>query len=173
MGQVAPNLAASIARCPTSPPPCWTNEPQSGEPRVKVLHALGFTPAVSGHIVRLCRRSCDIAKITGCEVCVCGGDRGWPGQIPHLADELRVPPTDGLAEQVRTARCDHGNKRWRRVWVTHGPAAPVRGGAAVRERGACAGDRCPGRLERAVFHRSQRTGGACGDRGQLGHLPVS
>ncbi|MFD7053210.1 DUF6417 family protein [Streptomyces mirabilis] len=30
-----------------------------------------------------------------------------------LADQLRVPPVDGLAEQVRTASCDHGIKRWR------------------------------------------------------------
>ncbi|MFE4998968.1 DUF6417 family protein [Streptomyces mirabilis] len=30
-----------------------------------------------------------------------------------LADQLRVPPADGLAEQVRTASCDHGIKRWR------------------------------------------------------------
>ncbi|MFD7607700.1 DUF6417 family protein [Streptomyces mirabilis] len=29
-----------------------------------------------------------------------------------LADQLRVPPADGLAEQVRTASCDHGIKRW-------------------------------------------------------------
>ncbi|MFE2521144.1 hypothetical protein ACFXG9_38810 [Streptomyces mirabilis] len=29
-----------------------------------------------------------------------------------LADRLRVPPADGLAEQVRTASCDHGIKRW-------------------------------------------------------------
>ncbi|MGW4983688.1 DUF6417 family protein [Streptomyces mirabilis] len=30
-----------------------------------------------------------------------------------LADQLRVPLADGLAEQVRTASCDHGIKRWR------------------------------------------------------------
>ncbi|MFJ1536784.1 DUF6417 family protein [Streptomyces mirabilis] len=30
-----------------------------------------------------------------------------------LADQLQVPPADGLAEQVRTASCDHGIKRWR------------------------------------------------------------
>ncbi|MFF8029611.1 DUF6417 family protein [Streptomyces sp. NPDC007896] len=30
-----------------------------------------------------------------------------------LADQLRVPPADGLVEQVRTASCDHGIKRWR------------------------------------------------------------
>ncbi len=30
-----------------------------------------------------------------------------------LADQLRVPPADGLAEQVRAASCDHGIKRWR------------------------------------------------------------
>ncbi|MFE2973058.1 DUF6417 family protein, partial [Streptomyces sp. NPDC059340] len=30
-----------------------------------------------------------------------------------LADQLRVPPVDGLAEQVRTASCDHGINRWR------------------------------------------------------------
>ncbi|MFF0134620.1 DUF6417 family protein [Streptomyces mirabilis] len=30
-----------------------------------------------------------------------------------LADQLWVPPADGLAEQVRTASCDHGIKRWR------------------------------------------------------------
>ncbi|WP_328512881.1 DUF6417 family protein [Streptomyces mirabilis] len=29
-----------------------------------------------------------------------------------LADRLRVPPADGLAEQVRAASCDHGIKRW-------------------------------------------------------------
>ncbi|MFE5374728.1 DUF6417 family protein [Streptomyces mirabilis] len=29
-----------------------------------------------------------------------------------LADQFRVPPADGLAEQVRTASCDHGIKRW-------------------------------------------------------------
>ncbi|MFG2365034.1 DUF6417 family protein [Streptomyces mirabilis] len=30
-----------------------------------------------------------------------------------LADQLRVPLADGLADQVRTASCDHGIKRWR------------------------------------------------------------
>ncbi|MEU7337340.1 DUF6417 family protein [Streptomyces sp. NPDC007074] len=31
----------------------------------------------------------------------------------HLADRLRLPPAEGLAERVRTASCDHGIKRWR------------------------------------------------------------
>ncbi|MFD8219697.1 DUF6417 family protein [Streptomyces sp. NPDC059697] len=30
-----------------------------------------------------------------------------------LTGQLRVPPAEGLAEQVRTAACDHGIKRWR------------------------------------------------------------
>ncbi|MEU1035747.1 DUF6417 family protein, partial [Streptomyces mirabilis] len=30
-----------------------------------------------------------------------------------LSDRLRVPPAGGLAEQVRSASCDHGIKRWR------------------------------------------------------------
>ncbi|MFE2473101.1 DUF6417 family protein [Streptomyces mirabilis] len=30
-----------------------------------------------------------------------------------LTGRLRVPPAEGLAEQVRTASCDHGIKRWR------------------------------------------------------------
>ncbi|MET8411252.1 DUF6417 family protein [Streptomyces sp. NPDC005195] len=30
----------------------------------------------------------------------------------HLADRLRISPAEGLAEQVRTASCDHGIKRW-------------------------------------------------------------
>ncbi|MCZ0999662.1 DUF6417 family protein [Streptomyces mirabilis] len=30
-----------------------------------------------------------------------------------LTGQLRVPPADGLVEQVRTASCDHGIKRWR------------------------------------------------------------
>ncbi|MET7355539.1 DUF6417 family protein [Streptomyces mirabilis] len=30
-----------------------------------------------------------------------------------LADQLRVPPAGGLAEQGRSASCDHGIKRWR------------------------------------------------------------
>ncbi|MFE2669258.1 DUF6417 family protein [Streptomyces mirabilis] len=30
-----------------------------------------------------------------------------------LAGGLRVPPAEGLAEQVRAASCDHGIKRWR------------------------------------------------------------
>ncbi|MFE1986228.1 DUF6417 family protein [Streptomyces mirabilis] len=30
-----------------------------------------------------------------------------------LTGRLRVPPADGLAEQVRSASCDHGIKRWR------------------------------------------------------------
>ncbi|MFF3663262.1 DUF6417 family protein [Streptomyces olivochromogenes] len=30
-----------------------------------------------------------------------------------LTGQLRVPPAGGLAEQVRTASCDHGIKRWR------------------------------------------------------------
>ncbi|MDX3761530.1 DUF6417 family protein [Streptomyces mirabilis] len=30
-----------------------------------------------------------------------------------LTGRLRVPPADRLAEQVRTASCDHGIKRWR------------------------------------------------------------
>ncbi|WP_240364011.1 DUF6417 family protein [Streptomyces sp. RLB3-6] len=29
-----------------------------------------------------------------------------------LSGQLRVPPAEGLAEQVRTASCDHGIKRW-------------------------------------------------------------
>ncbi|MFE9769573.1 DUF6417 family protein [Streptomyces sp. NPDC005808] len=35
----------------------------------------------------------------------------------HLAGRLRVLPADGLAEQVRIARCDHGIKRWQ-LYVT-------------------------------------------------------
>ncbi|MFE2716565.1 DUF6417 family protein [Streptomyces mirabilis] len=35
-----------------------------------------------------------------------------------LADQLRVPPAAGLAEQVRTASCDHGIKRWRLYLTT-------------------------------------------------------
>ncbi|WP_406349786.1 DUF6417 family protein [Streptomyces sp. NBC_00658] len=31
----------------------------------------------------------------------------------QLAGQLRVPPAEGLADQVRTARCNHGTKRWR------------------------------------------------------------
>ncbi|WP_323138865.1 DUF6417 family protein [Streptomyces mirabilis] len=30
-----------------------------------------------------------------------------------LTGQLRVPPAGGLADQVRTASCDHGIKRWR------------------------------------------------------------
>ncbi|MFF7928976.1 DUF6417 family protein [Streptomyces mirabilis] len=30
-----------------------------------------------------------------------------------LSGRLRVPPAEGLAEQVRSASCDHGIKRWR------------------------------------------------------------
>ncbi|MFD7603379.1 DUF6417 family protein [Streptomyces mirabilis] len=30
-----------------------------------------------------------------------------------LSGQLRVPPAAGLAEQVRSASCDHGIKRWR------------------------------------------------------------
>ncbi|MER5659888.1 DUF6417 family protein [Streptomyces mirabilis] len=30
-----------------------------------------------------------------------------------LTDRLRVPPADGLAEQIRAASCDHGINRWR------------------------------------------------------------
>ncbi|MFE5375162.1 DUF6417 family protein, partial [Streptomyces mirabilis] len=30
-----------------------------------------------------------------------------------LTGRLRVPPADGLAEQVKAASCDHGIKRWR------------------------------------------------------------
>ncbi|MFF7534504.1 DUF6417 family protein [Streptomyces bobili] len=28
------------------------------------------------------------------------------------ADQLRVPLAEGLVERVRTARCDHGTRRW-------------------------------------------------------------
>ncbi|MFE5088617.1 DUF6417 family protein [Streptomyces mirabilis] len=35
-----------------------------------------------------------------------------------LTGQLRVPPADGLAEQVRTASCDHGIKRWRLYLTT-------------------------------------------------------
>ncbi|MCX5559488.1 DUF6417 family protein [Streptomyces sp. NBC_00038] len=31
----------------------------------------------------------------------------------QLTGQLRVPPADGLAEEARTALCDHGIKRWR------------------------------------------------------------
>jgi hypothetical protein len=30
-----------------------------------------------------------------------------------LTGQIRVPPADGLGEQVRMASCDHGIKRWR------------------------------------------------------------
>ncbi|MFF2132473.1 DUF6417 family protein [Streptomyces olivochromogenes] len=35
-----------------------------------------------------------------------------------LTGRLRVPPADGLAEQVRTAACDHGIKRWQLYLTT-------------------------------------------------------
>ncbi len=41
-----------------------------------------------------------------------------------LAGRLRVPPADGLAEQVRTASCDHGIKRWR-LYLTEEQIASV------------------------------------------------
>ncbi|MCX4598377.1 DUF6417 family protein [Streptomyces sp. NBC_01549] len=41
-----------------------------------------------------------------------------------LADRLRVPPAEGLAEQVRSASCDHGIKRWR-LHLTPGQVASV------------------------------------------------
>ncbi|MEU1449116.1 MULTISPECIES: SCO family protein [Streptomyces] len=41
-----------------------------------------------------------------------------------LADQLRVPPADGLAEQVRAASCDHGIKR-RRLYLTPEQVASV------------------------------------------------
>ncbi|MFE5374551.1 DUF6417 family protein [Streptomyces mirabilis] len=41
-----------------------------------------------------------------------------------LADQLRVPSADGLAEQVRAASCDHGIKRWR-LYLTPEQVASV------------------------------------------------
>ncbi|MDX3762566.1 DUF6417 family protein [Streptomyces sp. AK02-04a] len=41
-----------------------------------------------------------------------------------LAGRLRVPPADGLAEQVRAASCDHGIKRWR-LYLTPGQMESV------------------------------------------------
>ncbi|MFE5141319.1 DUF6417 family protein [Streptomyces fagopyri] len=42
----------------------------------------------------------------------------------HLADRLRLPPAEGLAERVRTASCDHGIKRWR-LYLTEEQTASV------------------------------------------------
>ncbi|MFF4977931.1 DUF6417 family protein [Streptomyces sp. NPDC001083] len=41
-----------------------------------------------------------------------------------LTDQLQVPLADGLAEQVRTAVCDHGIKRWR-LYLTESQIASV------------------------------------------------
>ncbi|MFG3590733.1 DUF6417 family protein [Streptomyces sp. NPDC047990] len=42
----------------------------------------------------------------------------------HLVDGLRISPAAGLAEQVRTASCDHGIKRWR-LYLTEEQIASV------------------------------------------------
>lgn len=42
----------------------------------------------------------------------------------HLADRLRISPAAGLAEQVRTASCEHGIKRWR-LYLTEEQIASV------------------------------------------------
>ncbi|MER7680284.1 DUF6417 family protein [Streptomyces sp. NPDC096934] len=42
----------------------------------------------------------------------------------HFAGRLRIPPAPGLAEQVRTASCDHGVKRWR-LYLTEEQIASV------------------------------------------------
>ncbi|MFJ2399340.1 DUF6417 family protein [Streptomyces sp. NPDC087843] len=41
-----------------------------------------------------------------------------------LTCQLKIPPAAGLAEQVRTAACDHGIKRWR-MHLTEGQIASV------------------------------------------------
>ncbi|MER5908514.1 DUF6417 family protein [Streptomyces mirabilis] len=47
-----------------------------------------------------------------------------PRVFVGLADRLRMPPADGLAEQVRAASCDHGIKRWR-LYLTPEQVASV------------------------------------------------
>ncbi|MEU1502196.1 DUF6417 family protein [Streptomyces sp. NPDC005732] len=42
----------------------------------------------------------------------------------HFAGRLRIPPVPGLAEQVRTASCDHGVKWWR-LYLTEEQIASV------------------------------------------------
>ncbi|MER5699580.1 DUF6417 family protein [Streptomyces mirabilis] len=54
-----------------------------------------------------------------------------------LSGRLRVPPTAGLAEQVRSASCDHGIKRWRLHLTPEQIARRTRGGPPVRREHRC------------------------------------
>ncbi|WP_328512948.1 DUF6417 family protein [Streptomyces mirabilis] len=72
-----------------------------------------------------------------------------------LADQLQVPPADGLAEQVRTASCDHGIKRWR-LYLTPEQMESVAYGLWLhRMTGSAAEANCFGR-EYGVVHSPAR-----------------
>ncbi|MFE2669260.1 DUF6417 family protein [Streptomyces mirabilis] len=75
-----------------------------------------------------------------------------------LADRLRVPPAAGLAEQVRTASCDHGIKRWR-LYLTQGQVASVAYGLWLhRMTGSAAEANCFAR-DCGVVHSPARDSG--------------
>ncbi|MFF8025146.1 DUF6417 family protein [Streptomyces sp. NPDC007896] len=56
-----------------------------------------------------------------------------------LTNELQVPPSDGLAEQVRTASCDHGLKRGR-LYLTGEQIASVAYGFWLHRMTGSAGE---------------------------------
>ncbi|WTP27874.1 DUF6417 family protein [Streptomyces sp. NBC_00203] len=62
-----------------------------------------------------------------------GRGRLGVGRQPLLgpAGHLRVSPAEGLAEQARTASCDHGIKRWR-LYLTEEQMESVAYGARGR-----------------------------------------
>nr|WP_248002771.1 DUF6417 family protein [Streptomyces sp. RLB1-33] len=75
-----------------------------------------------------------------------------------LTGRLRVPPADGLADQVRSASCDHGIKRWRlcltreqmesvayRLWLHRMTGSAAEANRFARECGVA---HCPSPAER-------------------------
>ncbi|WP_254650507.1 DUF6417 family protein [Streptomyces sp. GbtcB7] len=82
-----------------------------------------------------------------------------------LTGRLRVPPADGLGEQVRTASCDHGIKRWRLYLTTEQIASVAYGLWLHRMTGSAAEANRFGR-EYGVVHdpvRASDEGAAAAD----------
>ncbi|MER5347100.1 DUF6417 family protein [Streptomyces mirabilis] len=72
-----------------------------------------------------------------------------------LTGRLRVPPADGLAEQVRTASCDHGIKRWR-LYLTPGQMESVAYGLWLHRMTGSAAEANRFAREYAVVHSPAR-----------------
>jgi hypothetical protein len=74
-----------------------------------------------------------------------------------LTGRLRVPPADGLAEQVRTASCDHGIKRWR-LYLTQEQMESVAYGLWLHQMTGSAAEANRFGREYGVVHRPATAG---------------